>query len=430
VPAPDSLAALRNPLFRRFALGRIVSVLGAQMVSLAVGFQLYERTGSAFALGAVGLVELVPVLFLALPAGHLADRFSRRDVAIFAHAVLALSSLGLALVAVLHGPIAAIYALLFCTGVGVAFRSPSVGAILPQLLPPGQFNTANAWLSSGNELATIAGPALGGFAIALTSGETWAYGLACGTHLIFIALLSTLPRNEPARLNPGGGRSLRQQARPSWPDLLAGLHFVLRTRLFLAAITLDLFAVLLGGATALLPIFAKDILHTGAVGLGLLRAAPALGALAMALVQTRLAPWKRPGVVLLWTVAGFGAATVVFGLSRNFALSFAMLALTGLFDNISVVIRLTLEQLLTPDSMRGRVSAVHHVFIGLSNELGSFESGATAALVGPLASVVGGGLGTILVVALVAWNWPVLAALGPLGQMDAAEAQPEPTAAP
>ena len=152
MPAPDSLAALRNPLFRRFALGRIVSVLGAQMVSLAVGFQLYERTGSAFALGAVGLVELVPVLFLALPAGHLADRFSRRDVAIFAHAVLAVSSLGLALVAALHGPVAAIYALLFCTGVGVAFRSPPVGAILPQLLPPGQFNTANAWLSSGSEL--------------------------------------------------------------------------------------------------------------------------------------------------------------------------------------------------------------------------------------------------------------------------------------
>ncbi len=417
--SPDSLLALRNPVVRRFAAGRIISVLGAQMVSVAVGWQLYERTGSAFALGAVGLVELIPVLVLALPAGHLADRFRRRDLAIFAQALLALSSLGLALVAALHGPVAAIYALLFCTGVGVSFRSPSVGAILPQLLPPEQFHNANAWLSSGSQFASMAGPALGGLLIAASGGETWTYALAAGAHLVFILLLATLPRIEPA---PRG--------RPSWPELLAGLHFVWRTKLFLAAITLDLFAVLLGGATALLPIFAKDILHVGAQGLGWLRAAPALGAFAMALVQTRLPPWQKSGRALLLTVAGFGAATVVFGLSRSFALSFTMLALTGLFDNISVVIRLTLEQLLTPESMRGRVSAVHYVFIGLSNELGSFESGSTAALFGPIASVVGGGLGTILVVALVAWRWPVLAALGPLGQVASAEAAPDAALAP
>jgi hypothetical protein len=197
-------------------------------------------------------------------------------------------------------------------------------------------------------------------------------------------------------------------------EILAGWRFVRDTKVFLAAITLDLFAVLLGGAVALLPIFAKDVLHVGPVGLGWLRAAPALGALSMALLQTRLPPWKRPGVVLLITVAGFGIATVVFGLSTVMWLSFPALFLTGVFDNVSVVIRATLEQSLTPDAMRGRVSAIHYVFIGMSNELGSFESGATAALVGPVFSVVGGGIGTLLVVAFVALAFPQLRTLPPL----------------
>jgi hypothetical protein len=200
-------------------------------------------------------------------------------------------------------------------------------------------------------------------------------------------------------------------------DLMVGLRFVLDARVFLGAITLDLFAVLLGGATALLPIFAKDILHAGPVGLGWLRAAPALGAMAMAVLQTRLPSWKRPGVVLLVTVAGFGLATLGFGLSTSTPLSWVMLFFTGVFDNVSVVIRATLEQSLTPDVMRGRVSAIHYVFIGMSNELGSFESGSTAALFGPIASVVGGGIGTLLVVGLVALAVKDLRTLPPLSSL-------------
>jgi MFS family permease len=199
--------------------------------------------------------------------------------------------------------------------------------------------------------------------------------------------------------------------------MFAGFAFIRRNPLFLAAITLDLFAVLLGGAVALLPMYAKDVLNVGPTGLGWLRAAPAAGALLMALVTTRLPPWKKPGVVLMAVVVGFGLSTIGFGLSTSFPLSLLCLFLTGVFDNVSVVIRLTLEQVLTPDSLRGRVSAVHHVFIGFSNELGSFESGATAALFGPVASVVGGGIGTVLIVGVVALAWPALAKLERLDQL-------------
>lgn len=403
----DSLAAMRIPAVRRFAAGRLSSTLAAQMLSVAVGWQLYERTGSAFALGLVGLVELIPVVVLALPAGQAADRFRRRDLAMAAHALLGLCAAGLAIASALAAPLWIIYTLLFFTGVGGTFRSPAVGSMLPQLVPPELFANANAWLSSGFELSSMAGPALGGVVIAATGGATWAFVLAAAAHLFFVGVLATLPRFPPA--HSGKGASVH--------DALAGLRFIFRNKVFLAAITLDLFAVLLGGATALLPVFAKDVLHAGPTGLGWLRAAPAIGAFSMALVQTRLPAWKHPGRVLLWTVVGFGAATIVFGLSQIFWLSFAALALTGLFDNVSVVIRLTLEQAMTPDAMRGRVSAIHYVFIGFSNELGSFESGTTAALFGPLASVVGGGIGTILVVIAVAALWPHMARLPPLASL-------------
>ena len=415
---PDSLAALRIPEVRRFAVGRILSVLGAQMLSISVGWQLYDRTGSAWALGLVGLVQIVPVVVLALPAGQAADRVPRRPLAMAAHGVLALCAAGLALVSFFHAPDWAIYALLFCTGIGTAFRSPSVSAMLPQLVPQELLANANTWLSSGFQLASMAGPALGGFIIAWTGGATLTYALAAAGHLLFVGMLLTLP-----------ARPAASRGAATFRDALAGARFILRTRVLLAAMTLDLFAVLLGGATALLPIFARDVLHVGASGLGWLRAAPSIGAFSMALVQTRLPPWKSAGRALLWTVAGFGAATVVFGLSTSFALSLVALAFTGLFDNISVVIRLTLEQVLTPDSMRGRVSAIHYVFIGLSNELGEFESGSTAALFGPLASVVGGGLGTLLVVGLVALGFREIARLGPLHELKPLEVPPEELAA-
>jgi MFS family permease len=404
----DAYVAMRYPALRRFLFGRALSVVGAQMTAVAVGWQLYEQTGKAFALGLAGLVELVPVVFLSLPAGHIADRTSRRLLAVVALLATAAVSVGLAVAANFSAPPVVTYALLFALGVAGMFRSASVGPLVPHLVPVEHFVNANSWLSSSFELASIAGPAIGGFVIALAGNARWAFALAALLHFVFALLLLSLP----ASVSPPVSTH-----EPSARDLFAGLRFIRRTPLFLGSITLDLFAVLLGGAVALLPIYAKDILHVGPTGLGWLRAAPAIGAGLMALVTTRLPPWKRPGRALLWTVAGFGAATIVFGLSRSFALSLVALGLTGVFDNVSVVIRLTLEQMLTPESMRGRVAAVHAVFIGFSNELGSFESGATAALFGTTASVVGGGIGTIVVVLLAARLWPQLSTMPPLAQL-------------
>jgi hypothetical protein len=239
--------------------------------------------------------------------------------------------------------------------------------------------------------------------IAATGGATAAFVSAMIGQMLFAVILATLPK-----VAPSAGRHRSAQ------DIFAGFRFVRANPLFLSAITLDLFAVLFGGAVALLPIFAKDILQVGPAGLGWLRAAPGMGAMTMALITTRVKPWQRPGVVLLWTVAGFGLATVGFGLSRSFALSMFCLFLTGVFDNISVVIRLTLEQVITPDHLRGRVAAINYVFVGFSNEFGAFESGAAAALFGPILAVVGGGVATLLVVLVVRAAWPQLLRVGPL----------------
>lgn len=373
------------------------------MINVAVGWLLYERTGSAWALGLIGLVELAPALFLMVPAGNAADRFPRRNVGIAAHAVLAAAAAGLSLTSWLDGPTWAIYVCLAVVGIGRSFSSPSVNTILPQLLAPAEFANANAWLATTYQLASITGPAAGGLLIALTGTATAPFIAAMCGQLLFAFVLSRMPKVAPAA---GEHRSAR--------DVFAGFRFVRANRLFLSAITLDLFAVLFGGAVALLPIFAKDILNAGPAGLGWLRAAPGIGAMTMAIVTTRLRPWRRPGVAMLWTVAGFGLATIGFGLSRSFALSMACLFLTGVFDNISVVIRLTLEQTITPDHLRGRVSAINYVFIGFSNEFGAFESGAAAALLGPTLSVVGGGLATLIVVAVVRVVFPELARIGPL----------------
>jgi predicted MFS family arabinose efflux permease len=381
------------------------------MINVAVGWQLYERTGDPWSLGLVGLAELTPVLFLMVIAGNAADRYPRRNIGIFAHAVLTGAATGLALLSWLNGPIWAIYSLLFMVGTARAFASPSVNTILPQLLAPAEFANANAWLSSTFQLAAITGPAVGGMLIAATGAATLSFALAAAGQLVFIVMLRTMPARPPAasaRTDAG------ERRRRSTSEVFAGFRFVRANPLFLSAITLDLFAVLFGGAVALLPIFAKDILQVGPAGLGYLRAAPGIGALSMALLTTRIKPWAHPGRVLLWVVAGFGVATIGFGLSRSFALSLGCLFLTGVFDNISVVIRLTLEQTITPDHLRGRVSAINYVFIGFSNEFGAFESGATAAMFGPTLSVVGGGFATLMVVLMVRAVWPQLARIGPL----------------
>jgi MFS family permease len=400
----DSYAALRHPFVRSFAIGRFAAISGWSMINVAVGWLLYERTGDAWSLGLVGVAELTPVLFLMVIAGNAADRYPRRNIGIFAHAVLTFAAVGLASMSWLNGPTWGIYALLFMIGTARAFASPSVNTILPQLLAPAEFANANAWLSSTFQLAAITGPAVGGMLIAATGGATLSFALAAVGQLIFIVMLRTIP----VRLPPPAAQ------RRSAQDVFAGFRFVRANRLFLSAITLDLFGVLFGGAVALLPIFAKDILQVGPAGLGWLRAAPGLGALTMALITTRLRPWPRPGLMMLWTVAGFGVATICFGLSTSFPLSLLCLFFTGVFDNISVVIRLTLEQTITPDHLRGRVSAINYVFIGFSNEFGAFESGATAALFGPIASVVGGGFATLMVVLMVRTIWPELSRIGPL----------------
>ncbi len=403
----DALAALRIPYVRAFAVGRAAAVAGAQVLATAVGWDLYERTGSMFALGLVGVYELLPVLFLMIPAGHAADRYPRRRIAALATTLLGLAALGLAYVSWTHAPIPWIYGLLVVVGASRAFALPSMGTILPQLLEPAQFANANAWLSATYELASILGPAIAGFLIAGTGAATVAFLVAAAGQGIFLVALSRVPRKDPVPRGPVKGVS----------ELFEGFAFVRRTPVFLAAITLDLFAVLLGGAVALLPVFAKDILHVGPTGLGWLRAAPGLGALSMALATTRLRPWPRPGRALLVAVCGFGLATVGFGLSKSFALSLGCLFLTGVFDSVSVVIRMTLEQMVTPDALRGRVSAINYVFIGFSNEFGTFESGATAALFGPVVSVVGGGIGSV-VVALVVWRlWPFFPKIGPLSTL-------------
>ena len=409
----DPYAALRIRDFRRYLIGNLVATVGTQMQTVAVGWELYERTHSPLALGGVGLVQVLPVFALTLPAGHLADRMERRRLLVLSLALLALASLGLAVASWTDAPIFWFYACLFVAGVARAFQGPAKEALAPQLVPRALYANSATWRSSSWQLASVVGPALGGAAIAAFHGATAAYLFDAAAAAIFVLLLGSIAR--PSFTPSAGGATLH--------SLLEGIRFVRRTKVILAAITLDLFAVLLGGATTLLPIFAKDILRVGPSGLGWLLAAPSVGALVMAMVLAHRPPMQRAGRALILAVGGFGAATIVFGLSRSFWLSLLALFLAGAFDNVSVVVRSTLFQLLTPDDMRGRVGAVNSFFIGGSNELGGFESGALAQLVGPTASVVIGGIGTILVVASVARVWPQIARLGPL--VEEAGARPE-----
>lgn len=400
----DGFTALRDPRVRAFILGRMASALGTQFVSVAVGWELYERTGDPWMLGLVGLFSVAPVFVLMIPAGNAADRHPRRTIAMLGYALFAVAALGLGVVSWAEAPVELMFGLLVVIGAARAFASPSVDALLPQLIPRRDLANAQAWMASAGQLATIGGPPLGGALIGLIGVASWTYLVAAGAGLLFVGLLWTIPPIAPTT----SGKT--QRAR----DLFAGLGFIRRSPVFLAAMTLDLFGVLLGGAVALLPVYAKDILFVGPTGLGVLRSAPAVGALLMALVMAHRPPWERPGRVLLVAVAGFGLATVGFGLSTDVYLSLGCLFLIGMFDSVSNVIRGTLQQVITPDHLRGRVAAVEKVFVGFSNELGAFESGAVAGLFGPIVSVVSGGIGTIVVVGAVALAWPALGRVGPL----------------
>ncbi|MEO8199048.1 MAG: MFS transporter [Gemmatimonadota bacterium] len=401
-------AAFLQPNFRLYVSGNIIATIGQQMQTVAVGWELYERTGSALALGGVGLVQVLPIVLLTLPAGHVADRYSRRLVLMLSQVLFIVSSLGLAAVSFVHGPLILFYFFLFLTGTARAFQGPAKGALLPQIVEPDRFSNAVTWNSVGWQLAAVLGPALGGAVIGLSHQATPVYVIDAVMALIFLGLIAPI---RPLSNTAGTPPALR--------DLLGGVEFIRRTPVLLAAITLDLFAVLLGGAVTLLPIFAKDILHVGPAGLGWLLAAQSIGAVAMALVLAHR-PFRRAGPALLRAVVGFGLATIVFGLSRNFLLSFAMLMVLGALDGVSVIIRSTLVQVRTPDYLRGRVAAINSLFIGTSNELGGFESGALASIVGPVASVVVGGIGTIVVVGAVARLWPEIRALSTLDEVVAA----------
>jgi MFS family permease len=395
--AHDPYGALKLPDYRKLLGGAVTGSLGAEMLHIAVGWELYLRTDSALALGLAGLAQFTPVLLLALPAGHLADRYSRKWLLIAAQTILGCAAVNLAVLSVYRGPVWLIYVCLLLVGVGRAFSAPARQSLVPQVVPLAVLPNAIAWNSTGWQLATMGGPALGGLVLAWFEPAA-AYVLAAAAAGVCIVLVSQI-RPRPYA-TPPAARSLH--------DLLAGVRFVWQTRPILATITLDLFAVLLGGATALLPIYARDILKVGPTGLGWLRAAPSVGAFVMAITLAHRGPFQRPGRAMIAAVMGFGAAMTVFGISEHFWLSLAMLAVTGALDNVSVVIRGTIVQTLTPDYMRGRVAAVNIVFISSSNELGAFESGAVAALVGPVASVVIGGIGSILVALTVVSLWPMI----------------------
>jgi MFS family permease len=408
----DAYAALRYRDYRCLLAGGVLASIASGVQVVAVGWEVYRRTDSPWDLGLTGLAQFLPVLLLALPAGQAADRYSRKGLFQLALALQLLASLGLTAVSLTQGPVDLVFLFLLLSGTGRAISAPARSSLLAQVVPLETLPNAVTWNSSGWQFANVTGPALGGLVVGAADLPAYAYLLAALCTLICIGLLAPIR----PRLGPRPAERSR-----SFAALLAGVRFVWRTELLLAAITLDLFAVLLGGATALLPIFARDILQSGPVELGCLRAAPALGAFLMALFLAHRPPLQRPGQALLLAVAGFGAATIGFGLSRHFLLSLAMLALTGALDNVSVVVRGTLMQVLTPDEMRGRVAAVNTVFISSSNELGEFESGATAALLGAVGSVVVGGIGTILIVLLVLWRWPRLLHLEPLHKLRSAK---------
>ena len=407
----DPYSALRVPLFRRYLIISYLVNMGTAGQGLAIGWEIYDRTGQAFALGMVGLVQAVPMLLLTLPAGYLADVFDRRKLMMLSLAGATLTSIALAVCSWYRTPIHWMYFVLFLDAVLVRVGWPARVAIMPLLVPKERFENAVKWRTIFQQVTGIAGPALGGVVIAFSIQA--AYLLSALSSAVFILFLATM-------VLPAAPRSPRGDM---FGQLAAGLRFVWNEKILLGASSLDMFAVLLGGAVYLLPIFARDIIDLSSVGigpeaaLGWLRAAPAIGAFAAALLLAYLPPMQRAGRMLFVCVAGFGVATIGFGLTENLWVAMFMLALTGAFDNVSMVIRHVVLQLSTPNEMRGRVSAVNAIFIGSSNELGGVESGTVAHFFTPVISVVSGGVGTLVVVATWLGLFPALRRLGPLSSL-------------
>jgi len=396
--------AFHYPNFVDYTLARFFIVVAIEMQSVAVGWQVYAITNRPLDLGYVGLAQFAPGFVLFLVAGHAADLLDRRKLLMWCYVGYGLcSALLLAISWRAPQSVHLIYAVLVLVGVSRSFSFPVSRAILPHLVPEEHFSNAVAWNASTLQIATIAGPAIGGIAYALFRGPEGVYAIALAASILSVILtlrihlLPTSPEKEMAQKEPVSLRTV-----------LAGFRFIHKKKLILGAISLDMFAVLLGGAKALLPIYARTILHTGPWGLGLLRSAPGAGAALMAIVVAHRPIHRRAGKTMLSAVAAFGVFTIVFGISHSLLLSLAALFLTGAADMVSVIIRATLIQVATPDEMRGRVNAVDMLFIGASNQLGEFESGLTAQWFGTVPAVVLGGVGTLVVIATWAWLFPEL----------------------
>jgi MFS family permease len=398
--------AFTHPNFVAYTFARFFIVIALEMQSVAVGWQVYAITNRAIDLGYVGLAQFLPGFALFLFAGHAADIVDRRKLLMWCYAGYGVSSaLLFAISRHASASVHWIYAVLVLVGVVRSFSFPVSRAILPHLVPEEHFPNAVAWNASTFQVATIAGPALGGIVYAAFHGPEAVYAFSVAVAVLSVAL--TL-RIHPLKGSAGEGEQRRMQEPLSIRSVLAGFRFIWQKKVVLGAISLDMFAVLLGGAVALLPIYAKSILHTGPWGLGLLRSAPGVGAALMAIVVAHYPIRRKAGVTLLAAVAGFGVCTIVFGISRSLILSLVALFVLGASDMVSVIIRATLVQVATKDEMRGRVSAVDMLFIGVSNELGQFESGLTAQWFGTVPAVLLGGVGTLVVIGLWAWLFPQL----------------------
>src|SRR5437879_1597895 len=406
-PANDRAgrAALTHPAFVLFQIARFLIVAAVEMQAVAVGWQVYEITKRPLDLGFVGLAQFLPSILLFPISGHASDRFERRKVLSACYAGFALCFARL-LVLAQRGArsVSAIYVWLVLIGVVRSFNGTASRSILPQLVPQEHFPNAVAWNATTFQAATILGPSFGGILYALFRGPSAVYATAMVTAIG--ALISTFRIRAEVKARPREPMTFK--------TVFAGLRFIWREKLILGAISLDLFAVLLGGAVALLPVYAREILHTGPWGLGLLRTAPGVGAAIMAVLLAHRPLRGKSGVILLWAVAGFGIFTIIFGISRSLTISLIALLLLGASDMVSVIIRATLTQLATPDEMRGRVTAVDMIFIGTSNEFGQFESGVTAQWFGTVPAVVLGGIGTLVVIAVWAWMFPELRRAGAL----------------
>jgi MFS family permease len=426
--AGDSPYALfRNRDFTLFLVGRFIAVFGQQMAAVAVDWEIYERTHSTLALGLVGLSQMVAIILWTLPAGYIADNFRRKRVILLMDLLICMSALSLTLVSAFRGSVVWIYVCLTILGSARTILWPANASFLPHLVSRQQFPRAVTFNSGTFQLAQMLGFTSGGFVVALAHCAWPVYAITVATSLAYFIMVTFIRReHQPPERQPF-----------SLKVLSAGIHFIFENQVILGVITLDLFAVLLGGATSLFPVYAKDILKSGPSGLGILTAAMPVGAVLCAVILSHRPPMQKAGRAMLMSVAAFGVATIIFGVSNQncfgpvisnpvwFWVAFVMMVLCGAVDNVSVVVRHSLVQLLAPDEKRGRISAINSLFIGTSNELGGFESGFTAWLfgkvmgnsnaTGSIISVVVGGIGTILVVMTVGWIWPQVRRYGKLG---------------